>query len=109
MSAERSPWASARAAGARSGKRGGVRSVPWTGSGQTGRAGGNVRTHIHIEMDAVLVGTGALCLVVDADADPDDTGELAVDAATLRVSLQPNGGETSGGGPYVTVGPVETD
>ena len=56
-----------------------------------------------------MVGTGALCLVVDADADLDDTGELAVDAATLRVSLQPNGGETSGGGPYVTVGPVETD
>ena len=108
MSAVPSPWASVRAAGARSGKPCGVRSVPWTESGQTGRNGGDVRKHLHIEMDvAVLVGTGGRCLVVDADADLDaDTGALTVDAATLRVTLQPNGSDTSGGGPYVTVGPV---
>ena len=110
MSAERSPWASVLAAGARSGKTGGARGALWTESGQTGRAGGNVRKHIHIEMDAVLVGTGGRCLVVDADADLDaDAGALAVYAATLRVTLRPNGQPVSGGGPYVTVGPVETD
>ena len=104
------PGGSVRAAGERSGKPCGVPGVRRTGSGQTGRAGGNVRKHLHIEMDALLVGTGARCLVVDADVDLDETtGALAVDAATLRVLLQPNGGEMSGGGPYVTVGPVDTD
>ena len=112
-SAARSPWASVPGAGARSGKTGGARLVLWTGSGQTGRAGGNVRKHLHIEMDAVDMDAGARCLVVDADADLDErTGALSVDAATLRVSLRTNGSPVSGGGPYVTVGPVgpvETD
>ena len=106
-----SPGASVLAAGARSGKtRRCSRCSPLTGSGQTGRAGGTMRKHLHIEIDALLVGEGARCLVVDADADLDGvTGVLTVDAATLRVLLRTNGGEMSGGGPYVTVGPVETD
>ena len=44
MSAERSPGASVRAAGARSGKPCGVPGVRRTGSGQTGLPVGNVRT-----------------------------------------------------------------
>ena len=51
----------------------GARIVRRTESGQTGRAGGNVRKHLHLEIDALLVGTGARCLVVDADADLDET------------------------------------
>ena len=74
------------------------------------RLAGEVLKHIHLEIDALLVGEGARCLVVDADADLDEgTGALAVDAGTIRLSLRTNGGEMSGGGPYVTVGPVETD
>ena len=49
-------------------------------------------------------------LYVDAGADLDGaTGALAVDAVTRRLSLRPNGSDTSVGGPYVTACPVDTD
>ena len=62
-------------------------------------------------MEAILVGTARQCLVIDLDADMDgETGALAVDAATLRMLLRPNGGSIrSVAGPYVRVGPVESD
>ncbi len=69
-----------------------------------------VLKHIHVELDALLIGAGARCLVLDADADMDErTGALAVDATTLMVTLRLNGGDMFGGGPYVTVGPAHTD
>ena len=34
---------------------------------EAGRLAGEVLKHIHIEMDAVLVGSGGRCLVVDTD------------------------------------------
>ena len=66
-----------------------------------------MRKHVHIELDAVLVGSGRRCLVIDLYADLDgENGALVVDAATLRLSLKPNGSDKPVGGPYVTVGPT---
>ena len=70
-----------------------------------------MRKHIHLEIDAVLVGTGARCLVVDADADLDERtpGRSRWTRARLASRFTRTAQPVSGGGPYVTVGPVDPD
>ena len=73
--------------------------------------GGGVKKHIHVEIDALLEGVGPRCLVVDADAELDDTtGALTVAADTLTLTLRTNGSDVAAGGPYVVLqSSVESD
>ena len=61
-----------------------------------------MRKHIRVEVGAIQNGAGGRRLVIDADAT-ETAGELVIDPASIRVTIEPNGSETAGGGPFVQI------
>ena len=60
------------------------------------------RKHIRVDVGAIANVDGGRRPVVDPDAT-ETAGELAIDPASIRVTIQTNGTETAGGGPFVQV------